>query len=157
MSIDEMHIMIIILIVIYTIIPCSSNFTNLSKGNDDMKITLKSDHQNYDRIIDLFFTIGNVDIIRINILVSTDDNGNAINDDYNEDKHEFNCLYYDVNEVECIYLLYKIYYTMYSLDLRDSFTDKLQNHEEDEDVQQPTISLGFFREIFSLAKEALTQ
>ena len=86
--------MIIIFIAIYTIIPCSSFLTNFSKGNDDMKITLKSDHQNYDRIIDLFFTIGNVDIIRIKILVSADDNGNAINDDYNENKHEAHCLYY---------------------------------------------------------------
>jgi len=154
MFIDEMHIMIIILIAIYTIIPCSSNFTNLSKGNDDMKITLKSDQPNFDRIIDLFFTIGNVDIIRVKILVSIDDNGNAINDDYNENKHEVNCLYYDVDEVKCIYLLYKIYYTMYSLDLRNSFTDKLQYHQEDEDVQQPTISLGFFREIFSPRKRS---
>ena len=117
------------------------------------KITLKSDHQNNDKIIYLFFTISSKDIITIKILVSIDDYGNAINDDYNENKHEVNCLFYYVDEVKCIYLLYKIYYTMYSLDLRDSFTDRLRD-QEDVDDQQPKFSLLFFRGLFSPRKRS---
>ena len=82
MFVDELYMIIIILIAIYAIIPCSSNSTIFFKRNDDMKkITLKSDHQNNDRIIYLFFTISSKDIITIKILVSIDDYGNAINDD----------------------------------------------------------------------------
>lgn len=155
MFVDELYMIIIILIAIYAIIPCSSNSTIFFKGNDDMKkITLKSDHQNNnDRIIYLYFTISSKDIITIQILVSIDDHGNAINDDYNENKHEVNCLFYYVDEVKCIYLLYKIFYTMYSLDLRDSFTDRLRD-QEDVDVQQPKFSLLFFRGLFSPRKRS---